>query len=33
MNAFARAEFNYVKTSSHDFNHRSFVGVSIGVNF
>ncbi|MDE7471463.1 MAG: hypothetical protein K2M57_08495 [Paramuribaculum sp.] len=33
MNAFARAEFNYVKTSSHDFNHRSYVGVSIGVNF
>ena len=33
MNAFARAEFNYVKTSSYDFNHRSYINVAVGVNF
>lgn len=33
MNAFAKAEFNYVKTSSYNFNHRSYMAVTIGVNF
>lgn len=33
MNFFGRAEFNYVKTSSFDFNHRSYVNVAVGVNF
>ncbi|MDE6299447.1 MAG: hypothetical protein K2M10_07370 [Muribaculaceae bacterium] len=33
MNFFGRAEFNYVKTSDYDFNHRSYVNVAIGVNF
>lgn len=33
MNFFGRAELNYVKTSSFDFNRRSTVEVAVGVNF
>lgn len=33
MNAYARAEFNYVKTHSYDFNNRRYMAFAIGVTF
>lgn len=32
-NVFAKANFNYVKTSDFDFDHRSYVTVCVGCNF
>ena len=33
MNAYARAEINYVKTSDFDFNHRRYLSFAVGVTF
>lgn len=33
ISLFAKAKFNYTKTSDYDFNHRSYASFSIGCNF
>lgn len=33
MNFFGKIDFNYVKTSSFDYNHRSYLSFAVGVNF
>ncbi|MBD5199913.1 MAG: hypothetical protein HDS83_05950, partial [Bacteroidales bacterium] len=33
MNFFGKVDFNYVKTSSFDYNHRSYLSFAVGVNF